>query len=200
LWGYDGTNVFEYGSNSFLNQTGGTVNGNLEITGNLSASTIFSADTNLEEYIITENKIIDLYQSGTTATSGGTGTFNSLPWDSIGISGGLYTHTLSDIVINFDGVYKIEYSVSLDRTAGGRSIGVARVMKDSGGGFLFVPGSQSFTYNRTTTSGEGTANKSVTRRFVGGDIIKIEFGIHQGGGSLETIADASNITITRVSR
>jgi hypothetical protein len=29
LWGYDGTNVFEYGSNSFLGLTGGTISGSL---------------------------------------------------------------------------------------------------------------------------------------------------------------------------
>jgi hypothetical protein len=44
LWGYDGANVFEYGSSSFLGLTGGTVSGNLFVSGNLSA-TIISATT-----------------------------------------------------------------------------------------------------------------------------------------------------------
>jgi len=43
LWGYDGTDVFEYGSNSFLGLTGGTVSGTTDFN-NLSAK-IFSANT-----------------------------------------------------------------------------------------------------------------------------------------------------------
>jgi hypothetical protein len=40
LFSYDGSNVFEYGSNSFLGLTGGTINGDLNVTGN----TIFSGE------------------------------------------------------------------------------------------------------------------------------------------------------------
>jgi len=58
LWGYDGSIVFEYGTKSFLNLTGGTItgntiiNGNLTVTGNtslqtLSATTLISGSTNL---------------------------------------------------------------------------------------------------------------------------------------------------------
>ena len=44
LYSYDGSNVFEFGSNSFLYTTGGTINGNLTVTGSsvfnsISAST-----------------------------------------------------------------------------------------------------------------------------------------------------------------
>jgi len=47
LWGYDGVDVFEYGSESFLGLTGGTINGDLFVTGNtiiesLTADTISS--------------------------------------------------------------------------------------------------------------------------------------------------------------
>jgi hypothetical protein len=58
LYSFDGTNVFEFGSNSFLGLTGGTItgntiiNGNLTVTGNtslqsLSATTFISGSTNL---------------------------------------------------------------------------------------------------------------------------------------------------------
>ena len=43
-------------------------------------------------------------------------------------------------------------------------------------------------------------NKKLKRRLESGDVLRVEFGIRQGGGSLSTIANASNITITRVSR
>lgn len=51
LWGYDGSNVFEYGQDSYLNLTGGTVSGNTNFTANLSASTIFSGSTDLDTII-----------------------------------------------------------------------------------------------------------------------------------------------------
>lgn len=41
LWGYDGSNMFEYGSNSFLALTGGTVTGDTRIIGSLSSDTIY---------------------------------------------------------------------------------------------------------------------------------------------------------------
>jgi len=47
LFGFDGSNVFEFGSNSFLYLTGGTIAGDLRITGNLSAATFISGSTNL---------------------------------------------------------------------------------------------------------------------------------------------------------
>lgn len=52
LWGYDGVNVFEYGSESFLSLTGGTINGDLIVSGSglfdaLSAVTFFGDGSNL---------------------------------------------------------------------------------------------------------------------------------------------------------
>lgn len=38
LWGYDGVNIFEYGSDTFLNLTGGTISGNI-IVNSISANT-----------------------------------------------------------------------------------------------------------------------------------------------------------------
>jgi hypothetical protein len=52
LWGYDGVDVFEYGSESFLGLTGGTIIGDLNVTGNsilniVSATTYFGDGSNL---------------------------------------------------------------------------------------------------------------------------------------------------------
>lgn len=61
LWGFDGANVFEYGSSSFLGLTGGTVSGSVFISGGLSATTlsggtIFSGGTNLYDIFAQPNQ------------------------------------------------------------------------------------------------------------------------------------------------
>lgn len=65
LWGFDGTSVFEYGSNSFLGLTGGTISGNLFVSGNLSATTIYSGGTDLYDIFLTAGQL-----SGTSVSAG----------------------------------------------------------------------------------------------------------------------------------
>lgn len=43
IFSYDGANIFEFGSNSFLNLSGGTVSGNTNFTADVTASTFSSA-------------------------------------------------------------------------------------------------------------------------------------------------------------
>ncbi len=91
LWGYDGTNVFEYGSNSFLGLTGGTVTGNTSFIGNLSASTLFSGSTDVETIIYNilagaPSSDITRVQPGVNIFTGGTDnlpTINLVPSPSI---------------------------------------------------------------------------------------------------------------------
>ena len=77
LWGYDGTDVFEYGSNSFLGLTGGTISGDLFVNGSLSANTLFSGSTDVETIIYNilagaPSGDITRVQPGTNITTGGT--------------------------------------------------------------------------------------------------------------------------------
>ncbi len=65
LWGFDGVSVFEYGSNSFLGLTGGPISGNLFVSGNLSATTLFSGGTNLYDIFLTSGDL-----SGTSVSAG----------------------------------------------------------------------------------------------------------------------------------
>ena len=51
LWGYNGTDVFEYGSKSFFGLEGGTISGDTRIIGNISAVTFFSGSTDVETII-----------------------------------------------------------------------------------------------------------------------------------------------------
>lgn len=74
LWGYNGTNIFEYGSNSFLGLTGGTITGNTSFIGNLSASTLFSGSTDVETIIrdLIASDLHTFVQPGSNITTGGT--------------------------------------------------------------------------------------------------------------------------------
>ena len=74
LWGYDGSIVFEYGSKSFLNLTGGTITGNTRITGNLSAGTFISGSTNLYSIFAPLGGEVTAVQPGSNITTGGTAT------------------------------------------------------------------------------------------------------------------------------
>lgn len=79
LFGYDGTDVFEYGSNSFLGLTGGTINGNLEVANIFTASTFYSGGTPLETIITNiTNSDITRVQPGTNTTTGGTDNFPTI--------------------------------------------------------------------------------------------------------------------------
>jgi len=49
LFSFDGTDIFEIGEDSYLNQTGGTINGSVDVTGNLTANTFYSGGTELSE-------------------------------------------------------------------------------------------------------------------------------------------------------
>lgn len=76
LWGYDGANIFEYGSSTFLGLTGGTVGGDIQISGGFSATTISgdtlnSGSTNLYS-IFSQTDTITRVQPGSNITTGGT--------------------------------------------------------------------------------------------------------------------------------
>jgi hypothetical protein len=87
----------------------------------------------------------------------------------------VYEHVLgsSDVKVKVDGRYQIVPQASIDSTAGSsRSDSRTELYRDTGAGFLLIPGSSSYAYHRSTTSGEGTApvNKIVTLN--AGDVIR----------------------------
>lgn len=64
LYSYDGSNVFEFGTSSFLGLTGGTISGDLNLTGAISATTITgdsftiknqTTDNTLDNFIVVDD-------------------------------------------------------------------------------------------------------------------------------------------------
>lgn len=235
LFGFDGTTVFEYGTNSFLNITGGTVSGNLEVTGNFSASTIFSGDTDLynifsttdfyvtggtassggtlalnrndamsviitglasSDQIISQDSILDIYQTGTTATSGTA--YKDIIWDSEAIVGADYSYSGAEITILSDGYYEVVYTLSIDILSGSRKTSRNRLILDSGGGYNEITRTATYGYHRNSSSGKMSLTKNIKQQFTAGDKIKAQISRNSGNGNLTTIAGDSNITITKL--
>lgn len=99
IFSYDGSNIFEYGTNSFLGLSGGTINGNFNVTGSsffqtISATTMVSGSTNLYNIFqaIGPETPSTLIQNGLNTYTGGTIEFptvniSSATLNSLSVSG-----------------------------------------------------------------------------------------------------------------
>jgi len=192
-----GTNLEDIINSSDTFVTGGTVSSggtftlsrndlnNITITGGVSYDQIIKEDWNL-----------DIYQSGTTIT---TGVYSDVNWDSEIIVGSNYSHSGTEVSLLTDGFYEVTYGLSIDINSGGRKNSKNRIVLDSGGGYNEIFRSASYGYHRSTANGECSISKTIKQRFNSGDKIKVQISIHAGSGSLTTIANDSNITITKLS-
>lgn len=134
LWGYDGTDVFEYGSNSFLGLTGGTVSGDLFVNGSLSANTLFSGSTDVETIIYNilagaPSGDITRVQPGTNITTGGTAnnpivntvdspSFNNIEFSGTATGGSLSVNDVSASTIYIGGINISGATTSLKTKSG----------------------------------------------------------------------------------
>lgn len=116
LWGYNGSNVFEYGSYSYLGLTGGTITGNTTIIGNIDVTGIIVA-SEFSGTSISANTI----NSGSTNINNifaqGSGTTNTIPvWSSIrGLTDSILSQSASGLTVN--GSVMINGNVSVVGTA-----------------------------------------------------------------------------------
>jgi hypothetical protein len=69
LWSFDGTNVFEIGSNSFLALTGGTVNGNFTVTGDSVFQSMTGTNLNLTGLASSGNTVVMADSDGNLFTA-----------------------------------------------------------------------------------------------------------------------------------
>jgi len=168
-----------------------------------SASTItLTRNDNVDIQItgITSNidrQILDIYQVGTTTTTGAA--YSDITWDTVVINDSDYTQTGAEITFNSTGYYEVTYSISADVNSGGRKTSRARLVLDTGGGFNEIIRSGSHGYHRSGAQGDGSLNKTIRQLFNTGDIIKTQLSRLTGGGTLVTISNDSNITINKIS-
>ncbi len=125
--------------------------------------------------------------------------FIDVPWDVEDKKDTLFTHTASssEIILNISGDYFIHVEISIEMSSGNsRSSSVARIMKDSGSGFIEIKGTRGYAYHRN--SSQGTNTISLSTNLIGinkNDKIQIEAMRLSGSGTLTTIPNSSRIQI-----
>lgn len=101
-----------------------------------------------------------------------------------------------EIVIPRNSVYNVNVRVTTGITSeSDRSDSKIRLMLNSGSGYTEIPGSLSYIYNRRVSQGIGTTSINVLEDFNSGDKIKVQVAVNSGGSSIETVVDASSISV-----
>jgi len=179
--------------------TGGTLSSGGTLSIDRSDAVVISVTGfSTSDQVIKESGLLDVYQSGTTVTTGATGAYVDIFWDSDILVGSAYSRSSAEITIQEDGIYEVTYCASIDVSSGGRKSSRVRLVLDEGSGFNEVIRSGAFGYHRNTGNGEDTIAKIIKQRFSSGDIIKTQMSVFSGAGILVTIANDSNITITKM--
>ena len=145
LWSYDGTNVFEIGSYSYLGLSGGTITGNTQIIGNISATTIYSGSTDLSDIFLTtaDGNDITRVQNGLNTYTGGTG---NLP--TVNISGG----TLDNINVSGISIFNSITAITIS------------------GGIIYSGGTNLSDIFATSVSGDVTRVQNGLNTYTGGSV------------------------------
>lgn len=139
--------------------------------------------------------------------SAGTNTFNSgawvdFVWDVEVLNSGDFTFTPGSAIITATKAakYGLSFGLVFDQTGGNsRSIWQARLVRDTGGGYVPVPGWLTPVYTRFSARGEGTASRSRLIDVAAGDSFKLQVARLVGGATLTSIADASAVSFSQPS-
>ena len=146
----------------------------------------------------TNAKIFDGYHTGGISL---TATFADITLDTERQTNTVeYTHAASsaEVTINSTGTYLIFAHISTDVTVGAaRSAAEMKLQIDTGGGFVDIPGTTSFTYNRISTAGKGSCDVTLALNVTTGDIIKIQARRFAGTDTVVT-QNTSSLTIIKV--
>jgi hypothetical protein len=140
----------------------------------------------------------DAYDSaGATDISGG---YTDIPLGTQRKITSDFTHTPgnANVVINTTGTYIVTYAATTEVSTGAtRSQSDARLMIDTGSGFVLVPGSVGTMYNREVTEGTNTATRTFMMDLDLGDELKVQAS-QISGANVQTRANGSALTIARV--
>lgn len=106
----------------------------------------------------------------------------------------------SELQINMSGIYSFEYRASADNATTTRSsIEWWLERKAPGGLFAAVPGSNSYSYHRTTANGEDTANaRMILAAIAVGDKFRVRGIILGGATTLPTVINGSSLTVRKL--
>ncbi len=110
-----------------------------------------------------------------------------------------YTLATDVVTVNSNGTYELTYTCTLDNPTGGasRAVGNCWLETDTGSGFTEVDGSTCYTYHRVD-AGENSCSRTVILDLTDTDDVRVRVQRYSGSDTLETIADASSLTIKKL--
>lgn len=204
LNGYVGLDSFGKISNSFLSGSNLIVyNTSSLVTNNaLSLNFIgFSVSASTADNINIVNttsgsigNVFEAYQTASQTIANAPSTTN-IKFDFIKLPNSYYTTNLAKDTITFTtaGKYKIEYRVSIANSVNNESSAMSSVFINGSS----IPGTFAYSFHRNSTSGTTTAIGFGIVTIAANDTLQIRTQRNSGGGSLVTVANGTNIIITK---
>ena len=110
----------------------------------------------------------------------------------------LFSHTTpnAEVTINESYTYVVTARVTTAITTGtSRTDSIMRIVRDTGSGYVEVPGTRGKMYNRTLNNGENTATVSIVIGLNKGDKIKVQAVRDTGTSTLGLEANGSSLSI-----
>ena len=102
----------------------------------------------------------------------------------------------SELIVNATGIYIILARATVSISTGtSRTDSSMRLVIDTGGGYVEVPGTSAIMYHRTLNYGENTGNFSAILSLNYNDRIKIQVKRDNGYSTLQLLADGSSLSV-----
>lgn len=131
-----------------------------------------------------------------------TGTYADVTWNTeIYKNDTTFSHTANSAIITVDqdGWYKVTVTVTVTNTSGtARSGAKFRLVEDSTGSYVVVPGSEVATYNRTVGGGDQSATIVAIVQLSATDTVKVQGYQWFGTDTLDIDASGTTFTMERV--
>lgn len=123
----------------------------------------------------------------------------TVPIDTIRNASSHFTLTNNEITINTSALVNISFNVSSDTAVGTlRAISSAFLQIDTGSGFVVVPGTYVYMYNRQIGYGKASGSTNCILNLNSGDKLRLQILRNAGDTDLKTLGGACSITITKL--
>ena len=109
----------------------------------------------------------------------------------------IFTLAADELTIDADGTYAFWFRGSSTSSNGTRSTSRWFLEEDPGGGFVEVPGTRFFTYDRNLGSGDDTGAASCILQVTAGNIYRLR-AIRDSGSDNTIIADGSGLSVVKL--
>jgi hypothetical protein len=137
----------------------------------------------------------DAYDSAGTLTLNTS--WQDVPFNVVRKNSGEYTfNSNTELVVSTSTSYFVTARVTTDITSGtNRSECRIRIVKDTGTGYVEIPGTIASTYNRMLGEGTTTAVSTLLDDFSAGDKIKVQVLQDSGTDTINLLANGSSLTV-----